>query len=74
MEITLMIENAKKILSMDKVFNSGNLAVYMLRDCPEVTQVGLDDLAWAYSKDPSTTAKEAESFIQTLEKRLEEIK
>jgi hypothetical protein len=71
MTIQDAIENAKKLLNKEN-FYDWSLVIYILRDYPEVAKLDLLDLAWAYSKDPSTTKHEAENFIKTLEKRLEE--
>jgi hypothetical protein len=67
MKIKDAIENARKLLEKT---NDYSLVVYILRDFPEIEAIGLDDLAWAYSKNYCTKS-EAESFINTLEKRLE---
>jgi hypothetical protein len=49
------------------------IAVYMLRDYPEVEEVGLKDLAWAHTKQQDATKSEAIWFVDEVEKRIKEM-
>lgn len=46
--------------------NDATLAVYMVRDLPEVKEAGLDDLAWALTKN-YCTKNDALGFFDLLE-------
>ena len=62
-----VIESARRQLDRDP-----HLANFMLRDLPEVKELGLSELAWAMHRDGSLSKNDVLGLIEGLEAALGE--
>lgn len=63
------IEYSRRELARDSY--DSQIAVIMLRDCPEVKEAKLNDLAWAIYRDGNAHRNDVLGFIEHLERYLD---